>query len=83
LDFDVYEEMLAGKPDAGNPHVRFDEGVATGAAEAVRCSQLDWLKCIRHHDSKEFEEAKGRLLADDVPLAMFHGRQWRMRPPIL
>ena len=32
--------MLAGKPDAGNLHVRFDEGGATGAAKAVRCSLL-------------------------------------------
>jgi hypothetical protein len=33
LDFSAYDEMLAGKPDAGNPHVRFDEGV-----------QRDWRK---------------------------------------
>jgi hypothetical protein len=33
LDFSAYDEMLAGKPDAGNPHVRFDEG-----------EQRDWRK---------------------------------------
>ena len=33
LDFRAYDEMLAGKPDAGNPHVRFDEG-----------EQRDWRK---------------------------------------
>jgi hypothetical protein len=26
LDFNAYDEILAGEPDAGNPHVRFDEG---------------------------------------------------------
>jgi hypothetical protein len=26
LDFNAYDEMLARKPDAGNLHVRFDEG---------------------------------------------------------
>jgi len=26
LDFNAYEEILTGKPDAGNLHVRFDEG---------------------------------------------------------
>jgi len=26
LDFFAYEEMLTGEPDAGNLHVRFDEG---------------------------------------------------------
>jgi len=33
LDFNAYDEMLAGKPDAGNPHVRFEEG-----------EQRDWRK---------------------------------------
>jgi hypothetical protein len=33
LDFNAYDEILAGKPDAGNPHVRFDEG-----------EQRDWRK---------------------------------------
>jgi hypothetical protein len=33
LDFSAYDEMLAGKPDAGNPQVRFDEG-----------EQRDWRK---------------------------------------
>jgi hypothetical protein len=26
LDFNAYDEILAGEPDAGNLHVRFDEG---------------------------------------------------------
>jgi hypothetical protein len=30
LDFNAYEEMLAGKRDAGNLHVRFDEGEQRG-----------------------------------------------------
>ncbi|MCX6877567.1 MAG: hypothetical protein NTW21_27720, partial [Verrucomicrobia bacterium] len=33
LDFNAYDEMLARKPDAGNLHVRFDEG-----------EQRDWRK---------------------------------------
>ena len=32
-DCSAYDEMLAGKPDEGNPHVRFDEG-----------EQRDWQK---------------------------------------
>ncbi len=26
MDFNAYDEMRAGKPDAGHPHVRLDEG---------------------------------------------------------
>jgi len=32
--------MFMGKPDAGNPHVRFDEGEGHGPAGP---SLLDWL----------------------------------------
>jgi hypothetical protein len=30
LDFNAYDEILAGEPDAGNLHVRFDEGEQRG-----------------------------------------------------
>jgi len=44
LDFNAYDEMLAGEPDAGNPHVRFDEGEQRGRQSRPLLSTLPFIR---------------------------------------